>query len=60
MPHSDKSTRDPWGRFSCPYCGAPLAANQHGREVTCPACSDLPALEPLDDRYLIGKDGRRG
>jgi hypothetical protein len=49
VPHAEASTRDDEGRRTCPYCGVPLAP---GRAV-CSAHADLPALEPLDDRYLI-------
>jgi hypothetical protein len=49
VPHAERSTRDDEGRRTCPYCGVPLAP---GRAV-CSAHADLPALEPLDDRYLI-------
>ena len=61
MPHSDLSTHTPWGAPTCPYCGRILHRDRYGRRpVTCDEHRDLPALEPLDDRYLIGEDGRRG
>ena len=52
MPHADKSTRDNHGRRSCPYCGYPI----RGNAATCRAHSDLPAREPLDDRYTLRED----
>ncbi len=45
MPHST-DTR------TCPYCGRPL----RGKEVVCWAHEDLPALEPLDDRFLLQEE----
>ena len=60
MPHADKSTRTPEGVPACPYCGWPVdrVRDDRGRFLvghvtTCFACSDLPALEPLDDRYMV-------
>jgi hypothetical protein len=52
MPHSDKSTHDEQGRRVCPYCGYPL----RGRRIACAEHSDLPRLEPLDDRYTLTED----
>jgi len=49
MPHADKSTRTTTGARACPYCGRPL----RGNAVTCSYHRDLPALEPLDDRYQV-------
>ena len=49
MPHADKSTRTPEGKNACAYCGRPIAR----KAVTCRYCDDLPALEPLDDRYTV-------
>lgn len=50
MPHATVSTRDEHGRRVCPYCGYPIRNNF---DRTCPAHRDLPAREPLDDRYLL-------
>lgn len=52
MPHSEASTRNEAGYPVCGYCGRPLK----GVEVTCGYHSDLPALEPLDDRYTLRED----
>lgn len=57
MPHATVSARDEYGRRCCPYCGRPL---RDVRQTTCGYCRDLPALEPLDDRYALTETGDGG
>jgi hypothetical protein len=45
MPHSNPTYR-------CQYCGA---VRQPGK-ATCSACDDLPALEQLDDLFLLTEE----
>lgn len=44
---------------SLPRCGYCDTFTRSGKRV-CEAHSDLPALEPLDDRYLLTEDEQRG
>jgi len=56
MPHSDKSTHTPNGKKACPYCGRRIDRDA----VACMTHRDLPALEPLDDRYQVGLESDDG
>jgi hypothetical protein len=55
VPHSTVSTRTKEGKKACPYCGKGIPSNH----VACREHSDLPALEPLDDRFTLTEDKHR-